>query len=90
MSKDKEVLVKFLKHYTPYAKGDVTTIDGEKFEALKKAGVVEENKGKKAANTDEVEMIDHVVTKKDLKMNPELAEKGLQVGDTIQMPKNEE
>lgn len=37
----------------------------------------------------EDEMIDHVVTEEDLEANPELAEEGVKVGDTIKVPKAE-
>lgn len=41
------------------------------------------------AKTVEEEMMDHVVTEDDLEANPELAEKGVKVGDTIKIPKAE-
>lgn len=39
------------------------------------------------ADTDNQEMIDHVVTEDDLSANKELVENGVKVGDTIQIPK---
>lgn len=47
-------------------------------------------KAKKAekATKPEPKMIDHVVTKEDMVANPELAEKGVVVGETIQIPED--
>src|SRR5690606_19881999 len=35
---------------------------------------------------EQVKLVDHVVTESDLKHNPELAEKGVKVGDKVQIP----
>ena len=36
------------------------------------------------------ESVDHVVTEEDLKNNPELADAGVKVGDTVQIPKEDD
>ncbi len=38
---------------------------------------------------DKAELVDHVVTKEDMKVNPEFKDMGIKVGDTVQIPKND-
>lgn len=44
------------------------------------------SQGEGAQPTDQVKLVDHAVTESDLKHNPELAEKGVKVGDKVQIP----
>lgn len=44
------------------------------------------SQGEGTQPTDQVKLVDHVVTESDLKHNPELAEKGVKVGDKVQIP----
>lgn len=51
------------------------------------------SKHAQAAKKDELfdeELVDHVVTKEDLENNPELVKEGIKVGETIQIPKEDE
>lgn len=47
-------------------------------------------KKKPEKKEEEPKLIDHVLTEEDMAKNPELAEKGLKVGDTVQVPEAEE
>lgn len=44
------------------------------------------SQGEGTQATDQLKLVDHVVTESDLKHNPELAEKGVKVGDKVQIP----
>jgi len=44
------------------------------------------SQGEGTQSTEQVKLVDHVVTDSDLKHNPELAEKGIKVGDKVQIP----
>ena len=44
----------------------------------------------KKENIKEPEMVDHIVTEEDLILNPEWANEGIKIGDTIQYEKEEE
>lgn len=75
MSKEKTIVVKFLKSNTPYIKGDITGVTVEEFEKLEKADIVSAVKAEKPETVK--------VTKEMLAQYPELAEKGMKKGDKI-------
>lgn len=75
MSKEKTIVVKFLKNSTPYIKGDIAGISSEEFEKLEKTGAVSILKAEKPETVK--------VTKEILKQYPELADQGVKNGDKI-------
>ena len=83
MSEEKTVVVKFLKHYTPYVEGDVAGIPESEVAKLVKAEIAVEVG---VTKSDEIKYFKHTLTQADFELNPELAEKGLNTGDIIEIP----